>query len=63
MSSLTPLEQLRSLDKSSSEFHNQVCNVLYGRGYQEWVNNLQGSELVGFVDCLDKVRCRFLLPQ
>ena len=58
----SPLEQLRSLDQSSSEFPNQVCNVLYRKDYQQWVNNLQGNELVGFVDYLDKVRCRFLPP-
>ena len=58
----TTLQQLRCLDRSSSNFHNQLTNVLYGEGYERSVLNLQGSDLVSLVDYLDKVcrPCHFL---
>jgi len=55
MSSQNPLEQLCRLDGSSSEFHDQVSNILYGGEYRQWVLNLQSDDLVGLVDYLDKV--------
>ena len=54
------LEQLRRLDRSSSEFHDQLCNVFYGEEYQKCVPNLEGDDLVWLVDYLDGVRA--LLP-
>ena len=59
MSSRSPLEKLRRLDKSSSEFHDQVSNILYGKEYMQWVPTIQGNDLVGLVDYLDKVHCDF----
>jgi len=56
MCSYDPLDQLRRLDKSSSTFHDQVNNVLDGEEYKQWMSNLRGSDLVEFVDYLDKVR-------
>ena len=56
MPSRNPLNQLRGLDTSSSTFHDQVSNILYGEEYKRWMPNLQGDDLVGFVDYLDKVR-------
>ena len=61
MSSRIPLKQLRRLDRSSPEFHDQVSNILYGQEYQQWVPTIQGDDLVGLVDYLDKVRCRVSL--
>ena len=58
MSFRNPLEQL---GKSSSEFHNKVSNILYGEEYKQWVPTIQGDDLVGLVDYLDKVRCRVSL--
>jgi hypothetical protein len=58
MSSHSPLKRLRRLDRSSSEFQDQVSNILYGEEYKQWVPNIQGDDLVGLVDYLDKVRCR-----
>ena len=57
MTSRSPLEKLRRLDKSSSEFHDQVSNILYGKEYMQWVPTIQGDDLVGLVDYLDTVRC------
>ena len=57
MSSRSPLEQLRRLDRSSSRFHDQVSNILYGEDYKQWVPTVQDNDLMGLVDCLDKVRC------
>jgi len=51
------LQQLHRLDRSSSEFHDQLCNVFYGEDYQKCVPNLQGDDLVWLIDYLDKVRC------
>ena len=56
MSSRTPLIQLRRLDRTSSTFHDQVSNILYGEEYKEWVQTVQGDDLVALVDHLDKVR-------
>ena len=53
------LQQLLGLDTSSSEFHDQLCNVFYGEEYQKCVPNLQGDDSVWLVDHLDKVRHRF----
>jgi len=55
-SSGEPLKQLRGLDKSSSKFHEQVSDILYGEEYKQWVPELQGDDLVGFVDYLNQVR-------
>ena len=54
MSSYSPLSQLRNLDKSSSDFHDQVSNILHGEEYKQWVSNLQDNDLAGFVDHLDE---------
>ena len=56
------LLQLRHLDKCSPEFHDQLCNVLYGEEYIKRVPDLQGDDLVWLVDYLDKVRHRITFP-
>jgi len=55
MSSNDPLRRLFRLDRSSSKFHDQVSNILYGEEYRQWVLNLRSEDLVGLVDYLDKV--------
>jgi len=63
MPSPSPLEQLRRLDRSSSKFHDLVCNILYGREYLQWVPTIEGKDLVGLVDYLDTVhRLASFLP-
>ena len=61
MSSYDPYEQLYRLDRSSSRFHDQVSNVLYGGEYKKTVPNLQDEDLVRFIDYLDEVRRRIPL--
>jgi len=63
MSSRSPLERLRHLDKSSSKFHDRVSNILYGEEYKEWMPTIEGDDLVGLADHLDKVRCHTSLPR
>ena len=50
------LQQLHRLDRSSPDFHDQLCNVLYGEEYVQRVPNFGGEDLVWLVDYLDKVR-------
>jgi len=64
MSSSSSLSlRLHRLGRSSPNFHNQLCNVLYGEDYVQYVQNLQGDDVVWFVDFLDKVRRRVALPR
>jgi len=56
------LRRLRHLNTSSSDFHDRLCNVLYGEEYQRCVQNLQGDDLVWLVGYLDKVRRHVALP-
>ena len=53
---LPALQQLHHLDRTTSGFHDQLSNALYGEEYQKCVPNLQGDDLVWLVDYLDKVR-------
>jgi hypothetical protein len=61
MSSHPALQQLDRLDRSSPDFHDHLCDVLYGEKYQKCVSNLQGDDLVRLVDYLDNVRRRVAL--
>jgi len=56
------LQQLRRLDRSSSDFPDQLSNVLYGEEYQKSVPNLQGDDLAWLVHYLDKVCHHVTLP-
>ena len=57
------LQQLHHLDRALPNFHDQLCNILYGEEYIQCAPNLQGEDLVWIVDYLDKVRRRVLLPR
>ena len=54
--SLPALQQLRSLDRTSSGFHDQVCSVIYGEEYQECMSDLQGDDSAWLVEYLNEVR-------
>jgi len=56
------LQQLHRLNRSSPDFHDKLCNVLYGEEYVQCVPNIEGEDLVWLVDYLDKVRRRVSLP-
>ena len=58
----TALQRLRHLDRSPSNFHDQLNNVLSSEEYELSVSNLEGNDLVLLVDYLDEVRrCVVLL--
>ena len=57
------LQQLYHLDRSSPDFHDQLCNVFYESEYSQCVPNLVGDDLVWLVDYLDKVCCRVTFPR
>ena len=50
-----PLQQLRDLDRASPEFHKQLSSFLHGMEYQDVLLNLQGENLVWFVEYLDSM--------
>ena len=51
----TTLQQLRRLDRSPPNFHDQLSNVFDGEEYERSVPNIQGHDLVSLVDYLDEV--------
>ena len=50
-----PLQQLRDLDKTSPQFHEQLTNFLRGDDYRNGVSNLEGEDLTWLVEYLDGV--------
>ena len=60
MSHHLQLQDLGRLDRSSSEFGDELNNILCGAEYHECVPNLQGDDLVSVVDYLDMV-CRCIV--
>ena len=64
MSSSRPptLILLHRLNRSSSEFHDQLCNVFYGEEYQRCVPDLKDDDSVWLVNYLDKVHPQIILP-
>ena len=61
MASKGLLQQLYQLDRSSSRFHDQLSNILYGEEFKQHVTNLDANGLLWLVDYLDKVRHRVSL--
>jgi hypothetical protein len=55
------LQQLDRLNRSSSDFHDQLCNAIYGEEYVRCVPDLEGDDLVWLVEYLDRVRRRVAL--
>jgi len=60
--SSSTLQQLYRLNRSSPDFHDQLCDVLYKEEYVRCVPNLEGDDLVRLVNYLDNVRRRIALP-
>jgi len=56
------LQRLHGLDRSSSEYHAQIRNVLYEEEYQKCVPNLEEDDLIWLVGYLDKVRRNVTFP-
>ena len=57
------LQRLDRLDKSLPDFHDQLCNVLYGEEYVECAPHLQHNDAIWLVDYLDTVRRYAALPR
>ena len=58
------LQQLHRLDQSLPGFHDELSNILDGKGYQRCVSNLQDHDsLMQLVDHLDKVHRLIALPR
>ena len=53
---LPALQQLHRLNRSSSEFYDQLYDTLRGKEYTECVPNLRGDDSVWLVEYLDNVR-------
>jgi hypothetical protein len=58
MSSPPALQQLRQLNRTSPDFHDQLCKVHDDEEYRQCVSNLQDDDLVWLVGYLDNVRRR-----
>jgi hypothetical protein len=56
------LQQLDRLNRSSPDFHDQLCNIIYGEEYVQSVPSIQGDDLVWLVDYLDRVSRHVALP-
>ena len=55
------LQQLNRLNRTSPDFPDQFCNIIYGREYAQCAPNLEGDDLVWLVEYLDGVRRRVAL--
>jgi len=55
---LSVLQRLGSLDKSSPNFHDQFSNALCGEEYIRCVPGLQDDDIRWLVGYLDEARCR-----
>jgi len=56
-STLTALQELHRLNRTSFEFQDGLRNLLYGEAYRECAQNLKSGDVVWLVDYLDKVCC------
>ena len=53
---LTPLQQLRALDRSSPMFHDQLFDFLGEKGFKDCISNLEEPDAIWLVNFLDMVR-------
>lgn len=56
------LQRLRRLDKSSPDFQDQFCKILYEKEYTECKEVFECEDLMWFIDYLDEARCRIVVP-
>ena len=52
------LQKLNNLDRFSSNFQDQLCNILYGKEYTDCVPGLESDDPTWLVNYLDKVCLR-----
>ena len=58
MSPRNPLQKLRGLDKTSSQFHEELSNFIRGHVYRSALPSLQSENLTWLVEYLDSVSLR-----
>ena len=52
---LSPLDRLLRLNSSSTNFNDQVCNILDGVEYSVWARRINGDDVTRLIDFLDRV--------
>jgi hypothetical protein len=57
---LTPLQQLRRLDKLSPKFPERLTDLINGQRYRNCIVGLQDEDVAWLVEFLDDVRSRTL---
>ena len=55
MPSPTPIQRLRSLDRSSPRFPGQITKLLQGKKYKDWVDNIHDGDSSQLVEHIDDV--------
>ena len=50
------LRRFKSFDKSSSQFHDQLIDLLSGEEYKSCITRFQGEDTAWLIDYLDDVR-------
>ena len=50
------LRRLHRLDRSSSEFHDHLCDALSEKEYVQCIPDLECGDLIWLVDYIDEVR-------
>ena len=63
MFSYDPLQNLRDLDRTLPQFHNQLIDFLRGNEYRDVAPSLQGENLAWLVDYLDDVSLYAIPPR
>jgi len=56
------LQQLCNLDRASPQFHKQISEFLRGKDYRNAIPNLQGEDLMWFVEYLGSVSFQAIFP-
>ena len=60
MAPVSPLQQLRGLDKASPYFHEHLNSVLRGGEYRRILPTLQSEDVEWLVEYLDNVSSRIV---
>jgi len=63
MSTHNVLKQLHGLNRTSSQFHKRLSDLLHSERYRSAVPNLQGEDLAWLVDYLDSVSLQSISPK
>ena len=56
-----PLQDLRDLDRTSTQFHEELSNIIHGHVYRDTLPSLRSENLTWLVEYLDGVSFRCIL--